>query len=172
MNTRKSVRAAAIAAVWALALAGMALPAAAADWVHSGRYQYFSEGPLGGNGANGCQNGATPLPSGDCVADPNTGWAANFNAALAAADAVEATGICVLGYQYPSSCRFAGYAINGHGVSATETFDALRDLPRPCVVGAHAVGYVIARRVVDSQDGSPDDRGIESDYLADEYRCR
>ena len=48
MNTRKSVRAAAIAAVWALALAGAALPAAAADWVHSGRYQYFSEGPLGG----------------------------------------------------------------------------------------------------------------------------
>ncbi|MEI2431551.1 hypothetical protein RDV84_11015 [Lysobacter yananisis] len=172
MNMRKSGRVAAIAALWGLALAGAALPAAAADWVHSGRYQYFSEGPLGGNGSNGCQSGATPLASGDCIADPGTGWAANFNAAMAAADAVEATGVCVLGYQYPSSCRFAGYALNGQGVSASENFYAPNDLPRPCVAGTHAVAYVIFRRVVDAQDGSADDRGIESDYSADEYQCR
>lgn len=171
MNVRKSGRAAAVAAAWAIALAG-ALPAAAADWVHSGRYQYFSDGPLGGNGANGCQGGATPLPSGDCIADPGTGWAANFSAALAAADAVEASGACALGYQYPSSCRFAGYALNGQGVPASETFDAARDLPRPCAAGAHAVGYVIVRRLVDGQDGGADQRGVESDYMADEYRCR
>lgn len=172
MNVRKSGRAAARAALWIAALASAALPAAAADWTHSGRYQYFSESPLGGNGSNACQGGATPLPSGDCLADPGTGWAANFNASLAAADAVEATGVCVLGYQDPASCRFAGYAINGQGVSASETFDPARDLPRPCVAGAYAVSYVIFRRVVDSQDGSPDDRGIESDYLADEFQCR
>lgn len=171
MNTRKSGRFMAVAAMAMLALAA-AFPAAAADWVPSGRYQYFSEGPLGGHGANGCQGGAASLPSGDCLADPGTGWAANFNAAMIAADAVEASGVCVLGSQYPSSCRFAGYAINGQGVSASEAFDAARDLPRPCAAGTSAVAYVIFRRVVDGQDGSADDRGIESDYLADEYRCR
>lgn len=155
-----------------LALAGFAHGALAAQWVATGRYQYFSEGPLGGNGSNGCQANQTPLPSGDCQADPATGWSANFNASLLAADAVEATGVCVLGYQYPSSCRFAGYAIGGQGVSATETFQPGRDLPLPCTVGTHAVTNVIFRRVVDWTDGTPDDRGIESDYMADEFVCQ
>lgn len=162
----------ATAAALMLALAGFAHSAPAAQWVASGRYQYFSEGVLGSNGSSGCQANQTPTASGDCPADAATGWLPNYNAAVAAADAVEATGVCRLGYQYPSSCRFAGYAIQGVGVSAGETFQPGADLPLPCTSGAHAVTYVIFRRVTDSPDGTPDDRGIESDYMADEFTCQ
>lgn len=177
MNRRKSGRtamaakAAAKAAVIAAGFAGAAMPAAAGDWAASGRYQYFSESALGGGqGANACQNDAAPLPSGDCRADPATGWAANFTASMAAADADEAAAACVPGY--PSACRYAGYAIDGHGVAAGDTFDPARDLPRPCVAGAYAVSYAIVRRPAEHAHGAAGEGALDSEYVADEFRCR
>lgn len=170
MNRGKSGRAAMFAAVYAAMFASAALPAAAADWTLSGRYQYFSETALGGQGANGCQDQATPLPSGDCRADPASGWAVNFTASMAAADADEAAAACVPGY--PGACRATGYAIDGRGVAAGEYFEPARDLPRPCVAGAYAVGYSIVRRANPDADAGTGGQAIESEYRADEFRCR
>ncbi|QWP78374.1 hypothetical protein J5226_08285 [Lysobacter sp. K5869] len=173
MNRRKSGRAAMAAKMAAVVagFAGAALPAAAGEWTPSGRYQYFSETALGGGqGANACQNNAAPLASGDCRADPATGWAANFTASMAAADADEAAATCAPGY--PSACRYAGYAIDGRGVAAGETFDPARDLPRPCVAGTYAVSYLIVRRPAEHAHGAAGEGAIDSDYAADEFKCR
>lgn len=62
--------------------------------------------------------------------------------------------------------------MQGVGVSACETFQPGADPPLLCTSDAHVVTCVIFRRITDSPDGRPDDRGIESDYMADEFTCR